>query len=122
MASDASYIRLAIAIVKTAGEDQMGLKGYIDSNNLTPLLVRGVFKRKLDYSYLSRNNKGASGGVGNSRFESNVSYIKIFPLELKAQVKAIFNKKNFSDYNLPYFLAVIPFVVLVINLYKNGLW
>jgi len=75
-----------------------------------PLLVRGIFKRKLDYSYLFGHGKRGNS-MSPSQREITIPYLKIFSYEVKAQASAMFKCTSFSDYELPYFISSIPFFI-----------
>lgn len=82
----------------------------------TPILVRGIFSRKLDYSLFIGLGANNYEGEHQISYQAQVGYFKIFPLELAAQVKTILLARSFSDYNLPYLFALLPFCIFLVKI------
>jgi len=103
LASNESYVNISKALFES--------KGHNGINQYSPLLVRGIFKRKLDYSFLSATV--GNNGLISDKPEILIPYFKIFFIEIIAQVKAVFKHAAFSDYVLPYWVALLPILIWI---------
>jgi hypothetical protein len=85
-----------------------------DNGNLNPVINYGFFKREMDFSKSVYANKKA-GTLKREHLEEEyregmtikISFCKYFPIELYCQLKTMFTGRSFSDYFLPYIMALI---------------
>lgn len=97
-------------------EDKLKGEGVTDINPLAPILGRTLFTRKLDYSFLLPAANGTRGAHGNALLHViPISYWSVFMLELKAFFIAALRTRSFSDYELPYYVAAVPFIIYVFH-------
>ena len=82
-----------------------------ETADFAPLLVRGLYTRKLDFSLIEKfPNEARSHRQGD---EMPVGYLRVFPYEIKAQLVAALSGTAFSDYALPYYAAALPGAVWI---------
>ena len=103
LATDKSYLELAKKSLE--GGDHKGI------NQFTPFLVRDLFKRKLDFSYLSPT-KGNTGSI-SQRPEICIPFLSVFIIEVRCQFKTIIKHTSFTDYVLPYWISLAPVLIWV---------
>lgn len=112
LVNDCNYRKLAKKYFEKIDNEEL-VERY-NNRELSPVLVRGFFNRKLDFSYLYEI-KGAGAATIKDTFKIRIPYLEILTYELKAQVLALSTIKSFSDYNLPYFFALAPFCIFLIK-------
>lgn len=90
-------------------------EGYlIKKEDLAPLLIGNFFKRKIDFTY-TLSYEGHGNCIKGEGAIVPVSYTKVFFVELKAQIKAIVKERCFSDYFIPYLIAFVAIVIVIIK-------
>lgn len=105
LAENPSYRKLAEALYNSDKANEIPADPY------SPLLVTGLFSRKLDFTYLSPI-PGRGGQMRNGRPNLKVPYMEILPIEMKARIKTIFRYSSFSDFILPYWLSLTPLLIV----------
>ncbi len=89
----------------------------LNNKAATPILVRKIFKRYIDCSFYYNHNTPHNGRIPDKeqRIQVKLPYLNVFIFELRAQIKAIFIEKSFSDYCLPYYIAITPFIIYYVK-------
>jgi hypothetical protein len=94
----------------------------VPNGNINPVINYGLFKREMDFSKSVCANKKIGTLKREHREEEyregklvEISFCKYFLVELYCQLKAIFTGRSFSDYFLPYIMALIAIVLGVFH-------